>query len=1067
MNTKLLEAKDFQSAIANATKSILFIDPTVDNYQTLINGTNPGIEVVLLDTYRDGIQQITETLVPHQGVKAVHIVSHGTSGCLYLGNSELNLETIENYAEQLQQWGEILDRNADILIYGCNVAADLVFIQKLRELTGANIAASATATGNPKLGGDWNLEISFGEVSTPLAFAAEVCQAYSGLLASVNVSITDDTVDGDTSSIGALLSDPGTDGEISLREAVIAANNTAGDDTINLTGGETYTLTLTGSDEDDSETGDLDIKDNGKIVVQTLGNGTATIDAGGTNGLGDRVFDVGENASLKLDNTVVTGGVVLPSDPFYDDDGGGILVNAAGFLELTNSTVSGNSASHSGGGISNYMGTSIITNSNITGNSAANPGGGIANLEGTVTIANSTVEDNSASAGGGIFNFGAELDYGEVNISNSNISGNSASNSGGGIASGGGRVKVSNSKISNNSASNSGGGVDATSVTEISNSTFNGNSATKGGGISVGWSASITNSTISGNSATEGGGIWNSRGIVEVSSSTISENTATSKGSGLYNYSYYDQISGETKHGNAEITNSIIAGNHNDEDIDGNGNFTSNGYNLIGNDTTGEFNQTGDQTGDNTISLDPKRGPLQDNGGPTETHALLADSPAIDTGNTSKNNDQRNAPRDSNPDIGAFEFGATPSSPDEPNDTVWRATPTGLTIRNDGTFNYSGEIGDNPNVGSQKDVDFFKLDLGLGDRLRLPQNIELSDENGNSVGNAEVQIFNYTVGQIIDLFPDPNDPDYRIYQAQQADTFYVGISGDGNTSYDPGQAGSGSSGTPGKYDLTIETIGREMGGSQTSRLYFSQDSAFNSDGLFILDTTTGNPTFVGTNGNVGANVGLAPSDTSSILYGSEPYDFLKINADGSAANSVIVNDNINDNGLAYDATNDILYGTDGQIFYTINQNTGTPISELDTPPISLRGLAFGNSGVYGLGLSQDLVFYDPNTDSWSTVGETGISAWEDAGLAFDAEKNVLYAKRGEDTSLYEIDVSTAQPTVIGDTGITEGGGLALVSDNAYEESNDTLWRATPTGLTQKNHGIFSYFGEIGDNTNLL
>ncbi|NER05912.1 MAG: DUF4347 domain-containing protein, partial [Okeania sp. SIO3C4] len=255
MKLKSLEAIDFQSAVAIATKSILFIDPTVDDYQILLKGINPDVKIVLLDTYRDGIQQITETLVRNQGVKAIHIVSHGTSGCLYLGNGQLNLGTIEKYTEQLQRWSEILKDHGDILIYGCNVAVDLVFVQKLQELTGTNIAASATPTGNPKLGGDWNLEVSFGKVSTPIAFAAEVCQAYSGILAQINVSITDDTVDGDTSSISALLSDPGTDGEISLREAVIAANNTAGDDTINLTGGETYSLTLTGSEEDDSETG--------------------------------------------------------------------------------------------------------------------------------------------------------------------------------------------------------------------------------------------------------------------------------------------------------------------------------------------------------------------------------------------------------------------------------------------------------------------------------------------------------------------------------------------------------------------------------------------------------------------------------------------------------------------------------------------------------------------------------------------------------------------------------------------------------------------------------------------
>ena len=120
-----------------------------------------------------------------------------------------------------------------------------------------------------------------------------------------------------------------------------------------------------------------------------------------------------------------------------------------------------------------------------------------------------------------------------------------------------------------------------------------------------------------------------------------------------------------------------------------------------------------------------------------------------------------------------------------------------------------------------------------------------------------------------------------------------------------------------------------------------------------------------------------------------------------------------------------------------------------------------------MGPSEDLMFYNPNTDDWSIIGKTGIYQWQNVGLAFDTEKNVLYAKRDGDTLLYEIDVSTAVVTVLGDTGIEYGGGLAFVNEDFYEEPNDTIARATQTGLTQKNHGIFSYFGEIGDNTNLL
>ena len=994
------------SKLLGITKSILFIDPNVEDYQNLVGGTNPNIKIAILDTYRDGIQQITETLVRNQGVKAVHILSHGTSGCLYLGNSQLNLETLENYTEQLQQWRQILDDNADILIYGCNVAADLVFVQKLQELTGTNIAASATPTGNRRLGGDWNLEVSFGKVSTPIAFSAEVCQAYSGILAQINVGITDDNVDGDTSSINALLSDPGTDGEISLREAIIAANNTAGDDTINLIGGETYTLTITGSEEDDSETGDLDIKDNGEIVVQTLGNVTATIDAGGISGLDDRVFEVQSNASLKLDKLNITGGVASGSSPH----GGAILVNSNANLELTQSILTGNEAS-SGGAIFNDAGAIAIDKATISGNTVSflpSRGGAIVNSQGIVTITQTTISANSAnSAGGSIFNA-----YGTLDIDNSTISNNTAS---------------------------SGGGI------------FN-----------IEGTANITNSTISSNSVGATGSAihsqWNS--LVNIDSSTITRNhTDINDFTAVYSYD-----------STFNMANTIVAGNIDNKDISGDPlDFNSGGNNLIGNSNAGlgfTNGVNGDIVGTAASPIDPQLGPLQNNGGPTETHALLANSPAIDAGNTNENNDQRGASRDSNPDIGAFEFGGIPIMTQESNDTLLRAISTGLTINNDGTFSYSGEIGDNPNVYPERDVDFFKVDLGIGDRLRLPEIIDLLDENDNDIGDAAVQLFDST-GTFISpsLFNSP-DPGYVIYEANQAGTFYIGISGQGNTSYNPDQEGSGSAGTPGKYDLTIETIGRQMGGNQ-NKLYFSRDTSFNDDGLYILDTTTGNPIPVGTNGNTVANVGLAPSNTSSFLYGSEPETLLKINADGSVANSIGSGNFFDTKGLAYDPTNNILYGIDDTNFYTVNQNTGNSISQLAAPPVSLQGLTFGNAGVYGVGNSQDLLFYDPNTDQWSVIGDTGISSWQEAGLAFDAEKNVLYAKRFNDTLLYEIDVSTAQATSIGDTGFLEGGGLALVSDDAYEEPNDTIQRATNTGLTQQNHGTFSYFGEIGDNTNVL
>ena len=242
----------------------------------------------------------------------------------------------------------------------------------------------------------------------------------------------------------------------------------------------------------------------------------------------------------------------------------------------------------------------------------------------------------------GADNFGAA----RVTVTDSTLSSNSAY---GGIkATGcffgcGANLSVANSTISGNSAADSGGGIYASAVgASIVNSTISGNSAgTSGGGIYGG--AAVENSTIRGNSAgTNGGGIYGGATVVN---STISGNSAGTSGGGIYNTS------------SLVVGNTILNAGASGENIfnDG-GTITSLGYNLSSEDGGGYLTGPGDQ-----INTDPLLGPLQDNGGPTFTHALLPGSPAIDTGDPNFSpppfNDQRGCPRVINGriDIGSFE----------------------------------------------------------------------------------------------------------------------------------------------------------------------------------------------------------------------------------------------------------------------------------------------------------------------------------------------------------------------------------------------------------------------------
>ncbi|WP_445632839.1 hypothetical protein NSTC745_04416 [Nostoc sp. DSM 114161] len=170
---------------------ILFLDTFVEDIEILLTGTFPGIETIILSAREDGVKQITELLKQRQNVETVHIVSHGAPGSLYLGNSELSLNTLKDYASQLQECSR---ENLNLLLYGCNVAAGDAgeeFLNKLHSLTGANIAASATKTGNAALGGDWNLEVTVGEIVPQLAFSYQAIANYASILAptvSFNVS---------------------------------------------------------------------------------------------------------------------------------------------------------------------------------------------------------------------------------------------------------------------------------------------------------------------------------------------------------------------------------------------------------------------------------------------------------------------------------------------------------------------------------------------------------------------------------------------------------------------------------------------------------------------------------------------------------------------------------------------------------------------------------------------------------------------------------------------------------------------------------------------------------------
>jgi len=286
----------------------------------------------------------------------------------------------------------------------------------------------------------------------------------------------------------------------------------------------------------------------------------------------------------------------------------GIQFQSVFFVAVKAATISGLTIRNGAVGIDNG-GTLTVMNCVISGMSV----GGIHNVS-SLTVVNSNVSDNFF----GIYNITGEFGVVIATILSTTVSGNSA----GGVVAApnffGGRayVTITDCTISGNS----GGIVGAATLLTVANSTISGNSAgTSGGGIGTSTTLRVANCTITGNSAPSGGGIYNV--------------------------------------GSVEVSNTILNAGALGENIFNNGGtVTSDGYNLSSDDGGGYLNGQGDQ-----INTDPLLGPLQNNGGPTFTHALLPGSPAIDAGDPNFSpppfSDQRGCPRVINGriDIGSFE----------------------------------------------------------------------------------------------------------------------------------------------------------------------------------------------------------------------------------------------------------------------------------------------------------------------------------------------------------------------------------------------------------------------------
>lgn len=508
--------------------------------------------------------------------------------------------------------------------------------------------------------------------------------------------------------------------DCSLRDAINAANNASGNNTIGFLWGGTYPIQRQG--DGDTE-GDFDLLSRITIEGRALDGKTVTIDGQQL----DRVFDIHIDAYIALNNLTIING----KRPFINRDwepGSGGGIKNSGSLFMDSCTLAFNEADGGGDALYNapvsaqLNATSpivTITNSNILFNtpiSASSVVGGAAvynDIGARLVIADSTVAYNNSSheghgwIGGGIFNIGGGVelyrskiihnkgDEGagitiingtlDTNIVDSVISDNESDNAAGGVyissgwsgwnsiplTFGSGKIVVSGTTIANNKAfgtddSRGGGGL----LVQLE--------ATYRSGIYPSGMVEIVNTTISGNVTHRGGGglsifyykdkvrdTESQLASLKLNNVTITGNKAGQEGGGVF--VWHDSHDKEyTMEDTINVQNTIISNNQaNGAGPDCFGPIFSKDYNLISNL---QDCQLIGATANSIFGVSAQLEPLKDNGGPSPTHALLANSPAIDAGNdaTCEVTDQRGVtrPQWQHCDMGAYERTTSPSAGD-------------------------------------------------------------------------------------------------------------------------------------------------------------------------------------------------------------------------------------------------------------------------------------------------------------------------------------------------------------------------------------------------------------------
>lgn len=155
------------SSPSNNATDVVFIDSNVEDKETLKDAINSDADIYYLDPSEDALAQMTNILSNYQNLQDIHIISHGQTDKIQLGDISLTLDTIQNHKNTFEIWGQSLSEDGNLRFYGCNSAETIqgqLMLSSIAEWSSADVAASTDITGQLIQNGDWDLEYSVGVI---------------------------------------------------------------------------------------------------------------------------------------------------------------------------------------------------------------------------------------------------------------------------------------------------------------------------------------------------------------------------------------------------------------------------------------------------------------------------------------------------------------------------------------------------------------------------------------------------------------------------------------------------------------------------------------------------------------------------------------------------------------------------------------------------------------------------------------------------------------------------------------------------------------------------------------